>query len=54
MFEKLAENENLKLESTNKLLLGHCNYKIKCLGKFTGKLTANNKSLDKEFYIVKV
>ena len=41
------------MEPTNKLLLGPCNYKFKCSGKFTGKLSVNNKTLNEEFYVVK-
>ena len=53
LFEKLAEKEILKLEPTNKVLLGPCNYKIKCSGKFTGELSVNNETLNEEIYVVK-
>ena len=52
LFERLAEKESPKLEPTNKILLGPCNYKIKCSGKFVGKLSANSQSLQEEFYVV--
>ena len=52
LFERLAEKESLKLEPTNKILLGPCNYKIKCSGKFVGKLSPNRQSLQEEFYVV--
>ena len=52
LFEKLAEKESLKLEPTNKILSGTCNYKIKSSGKFMGKLSANSQSLQEEIYVV--
>ena len=52
LFARLAEKESLKLEPTDKILLGPCNYKIKCSGKFVGKLSANSQSLQEEFYVV--
>ena len=51
LYERLAAKQSLKLEPTNKILLGPCNYKIKCLGKFTGKLSTN-RSLHEDFYVV--
>ncbi len=53
LFERLAEKESLKLVPMNKILLGPCNYKIKCSGKLMGKLSANSHSLQEEFYVVK-
>ena len=52
LFERLAEKESLNLEPTNKILLGPCSYKIKSSAKFVGKLSANNQSLQEEFYVV--
>ena len=33
-------------------MLGPCNYKIKCSGKFLGKLSGNSQPLKEEFYVV--
>ena len=51
LYERLAEKHSLKFEPTNKILLGPCNYKIKCSGKFVGKLSTNSRSLQEEFYV---
>ena len=45
--------ENTKLQSTNKLLLGPCNYKLNCIGNFNAKLTVNNLSVENDVYVVK-
>ena len=50
IYEKL---ENINLKPTDKLLLGPCNYKLNCLGKFKAKLTANNLSVENDVYVVK-
>ena len=34
-------------------MLGPCNYKLNCIGKFQAKLTANQKCIHNEFYVVK-
>ena len=44
---------SVKLEPTNKVLLGPCNYKLNCIGKFQAKLTANQKCINNEFHVVK-
>ena len=44
---------SVKLEPTNKVLLGPCNYKLNCIGKFQAKLTANQKCIHNEIYVVK-
>ena len=49
-YEKL---ENTKLQPTNKVLLGPCNYKLNCMGKFKAKLTVNNLSVENDVYVVK-
>ena len=43
----------MKLEPTKKVLLGPCNYKLNCIGKFQAKLTANQKCIDNEVYVIK-
>ena len=43
----------MKLEPTNKVLLGPCNYKLNCIGKFQAKLTANQKCIHNKVYVVK-
>ena len=43
---------SVKLEPTNKVLLGPCNSKLNCIGKFQAKLTAN-QCINKEVYVVK-
>ena len=53
LYERLAEKQSLKLEPTNKILLGPCNYKIKCSGKFLGNLSTDSRSLQEEIYVVK-
>ena len=49
-YEKL---ENTKLQPTNKVLMGPCNYKLNCMGKFKAKLTVNNLSVENDVYVVK-
>ena len=49
---------SVKLEPTNKVLKkkyywGPCNYKPNCIGKFQAKLTANQKCIHNEIYVVK-
>ena len=43
----------MKLEPTNKVLLGPCNYELNCIGKFQAKLTSDQKCIDNEVYEVK-
>ena len=52
LHERLAEKQSLKLEPTNKILLGPCNYKIKCSGKSIGNLSTDSRSLQEEFYVL--
>ena len=52
-YNKLKEQTELELEPTNKVLLGPCNYKLNCIGKFKDKLSANLKSVDNEVFVVK-
>ena len=49
-YEKL---ENTKLQPTNKVLLGPCNCKLNCMGKFKAKLTVNNLSVENDVYVIK-
>ena len=44
---------SVKLEPTNKVLLGSCNYQLNCIGKFQAKLTSNQKCIHNEVYVVK-
>ena len=44
---------DVKLEPTNKVLLGPCNYKVNCLGIFKAKLAVYQKSIDNEIHVVK-
>ena len=52
MYNKLKEQTELELELTNKVLLGPCNYKLNCIGKFKAKLSTNHKSVDNEVFVL--
>ena len=41
-----------ELQSTNKVLLGPCNYKIECLGKNSTKLSIDERSTEEEIYVI--
>lgn len=43
--------ENLKPSS--KILLGPCNYKMDCIGKFTAKFSTHNMMVKEDIYVVK-
>ena len=53
VYNKLKKQTELGLEPTNKVLLGPCNYKLNCIGKFKAKLSTNHKSVDNEVFVVK-
>ena len=53
VYNKLKKQTELELEPTNKVLLGPCNYKLNCIGKFKAKLSTNHKSVDNEVFVVK-
>ena len=53
VYNKLKEQTELELEPTNNVLLGPCNDKLNCIGKFKAKLNANYKSVDIEVSVVK-
>ena len=53
VYNKLKKQTELELEPTNKVLLGSCNYKLNCIGKFKAKLSTNHKSVDTEVFVVK-
>ena len=42
-----------QLEPTNKVLLGPCNYKMKCLGKYTTKLSTDKKATQEDIYVIR-
>ena len=44
--ERVYQVLHVNLEPTNKVLLGPCNYKLNCIGKFKAKLAVNQKSID--------
>ena len=50
LFSDLANNVTLK--PTNKILLGPCNYKLNCIGKFDAKLMSCNASIDDEIFVI--
>ena len=50
---RVYQTLDVKLEPTNKVLLGPCNYKLNCLGKLKAKLAVNQKCIDNEIYVVK-
>ena len=42
-----------KLQSTNKVLLGPCNYKMECIGKYSTKLSIDERSTEEEIYVIR-
>ena len=44
VYNKLKKQTELELEPTNKVLLGPCNYKLNCIGKFKAKLSATTRN----------
>jgi hypothetical protein len=53
LYDKLSNKRKVKLQSTDKLLLGPCNYRLNCLGKFNARITSENKFILEEIYVVK-
>ena len=41
-----------ELQGTNKVLLGPCNYKMECLGKYSTKLSRDERSTEEEIYVI--
>ena len=52
LFEKFDKSACQKLEKSSKTLLGPCNYKISCKGKFKAKLSIDDKSHFEDIYVV--
>ena len=50
IFKQISDNE--KLESTKKVLLGPCNYRLKCLGKSKAKLKSKGHCIVEDVYVV--
>ena len=50
IFKQISDNE--KLESTKKVLLGPCNYRLKCLGKSKAKLKSKGHYIVEDVYVV--
>ena len=50
IFKQISDNE--KLEATKKVLLGPCNYQLKCLGKFKAKLKSKGHCIVEDVYVV--
>ena len=50
---RVYQTLDVKLEPTNKVLLGPCNYRLGCLGKFKEKLAVNQKRIDNQIHVVK-
>ena len=44
---------SVKLVPTKKVLLGPCNYKINCVGKFSAHLKVDKSEIDEEVYVIK-
>lgn len=42
-----------ELQSTNKVLLGPFNYKMECRGKYSTKLSIDERSTEKEIYAIR-
>ena len=42
-----------ELQSTNKILLGPCNYKMECIGKYSTKLSIDERSTEEEIYVIR-
>jgi hypothetical protein len=53
LYDKLSNKRKVKLQSTDKILLGPCNYRLNCLGKFNARITSENKFILEEIYVVK-
>ena len=53
VYDKISNNRSLKLQATDKILLGPCNYRLDCLGKLKAKITSKNKFIIEEIYVVK-
>ena len=50
IFKQISDHE--KLESTKKVLLGPCNYRLKCLGKSKAKLKSKGQCIVEDVYVV--
>ena len=53
VYDELSSKQNLRLQLTDKVLLGPCKYRLNCLGKFNTKITPKNKSIVEEIYVIK-
>jgi hypothetical protein len=53
LYDKLSNKRKVKLQSTDKILLGPCNYRLNCLGKFNARITSENEFILEEIYVVK-
>lgn len=42
-----------ELQGTNKVLLGPCNYKMKCLGKYSARLSTDENNTNEDIYVIK-
>ena len=51
IYHNLKSQVNLK--PTSKILLGPCNYKMDCIGKFTAKLSTHSMMVKEDIYVVK-
>ena len=52
LFEKFDKSTCQNLTKSSKTLLGPCNYKISCKGKFKAKLSINGKNHFEDIYVV--
>ena len=50
IFKQISDSK--KLESTKKVLLAPCNYRLKCLGKFKTKLKSKGHCIVEDVYVV--
>ena len=53
VYDELSSKQNLRLQLSDKVLLGPCKYRLNCLGKFNAKITSKNKSILEEIYVIK-
>ena len=52
LFQKFDQNTCQHLERSSKTLLGPCNYRITCKGKFKAKLSIGDKNIYEDLYVV--
>jgi hypothetical protein len=50
IYKQIANNQSLEI--TDKVLIGPCNYRLKCLGKFKAKLNVEGHSIVEDVYVV--